>query len=1124
MRNPCAIQVNQLTEYLYQSNYTTTIINSINLKIMQKQIKFLFLIMFLSSATLVSFSQKKKKDSEKKDKGIESVIGGLKFRSIGPAFTSGRIADFAVNPDNTAQFYVAAACGHVWKTENNGISFSPVFDNYGAYSICCITMDPNNHNVLWIGTGEHNHQRAIGYGNGVYKSLDGGKSWKNMGLKNSRQIGGINIDPRNSNVVLVAAEGSIWGPGGDRGLYRTIDGGKSWKKVIEISENTGVNNIVRDPSNPDILYASSEQRRRHVFTKIGGGPETKIYKSEDGGKTWRKIMKGLPSVDMGGTGIAVSPVNTNVVYIIVEAADNKGGFFRSTDKGESWSKMSSHTSSGQYDNEIYCDPKDVDKVYSVETVSKFTEDGGKTWKNLGLKNRHVDDHALWLDPKNPDHFLIGGDGGVYISYDAGKTFRHVSDLPVTQFYRVYLDNAKPFYNVYGGTQDNNSYGGPSRSICRKGVSKADWVVTIGGDGFWGAVDPENSDIVYSEYQYGNLYRFDKKSGQNLLIKPAPGKDELTYRWNWSSPFIISPHNHNRLYLAANKLFRSNDQGNSWKTISPDLTAQIDRNSWKVMGKYWSADAVKKDVSTSLYGTIVSLDESPVKEGLIYVGTDDGVIQVTDDGGKSWRKINKFPGVPEYTYVSDIFADEFDENVVYASFDNRKRDDFKPYLLKSSDKGKTWVSVSNNLPENGTVQTVAQDFKNKNLLFAGTEFGFFFSLDGGKKWVQIKSGIPDVAVRDIAIQKRESDIVLATFGRGFYILDNYDPLRHISENFIKEKEAYIFPVKDALQYIQTGAKYGQGETDYFAKNPDYGAIFTYYLKEAPLSTKEARRKKEKKLFKKSEKIPQPSWKELEDENKEEPSYLLFTITDSEGNVVKKLTAKPVKGINRISWNLVYDNPFPVKEDLKKFDPFKKYNSGMPVLPGTYKVTMGIYDKGIYKQLSDPIVFKVVKLNNSTLPASDEKALAAYLKDLTNTVRVMNGTVKYAENLQKKIVLMKQTALTASGVSPETMQTIQKAEKTANNIMFALEGVSPKASYEEIPPHKLPLQIRLQDLAWAHISSTTAVTETEHSQLKIVKDELPAVIADMKKLATQTITEIEKALNNAGAPWTPGRIIK
>ncbi len=1090
---------------------------------MQKQLKGLFLILFLSAFSVLSFSQKKDKKTDKKETGLSSVIGGLKFRSIGPAFTSGRIADFAVNPDNPAEYYVAAACGHIWKTINNGNSFKPVFDKYGAYSIGCVTMDPNNHNVVWAGTGEHNHQRAIGYGNGVYKSLDGGKSWENMGLKDSRQVGAINIDPRNSDIVLVAAEGSIWGPGGDRGLYRTENGGKSWNKVINISENTGVNNIARDPSNPEILYATSEQRRRHVYTKIGGGPETKVYKSEDGGKTWRKITKGLPSGDMGGTGIAISPVNPNVVYIIVEAETGKGGFYRSTDKGESWSKMSDHTSSGQYDNIIYCDPKDVDKVYSVETFSKYSEDGGKTWKNLGNNKRHVDDHAMWIDPKNPDHFLIGTDGGVYVSYDAGKTFRYISNLPVTQFYRVYLDNEKPFYNVYGGTQDNNSYGGPSRSICSAGVSKCDWTVTVGGDGFWGAVDPENSNIVYSEYQYGNLYRFDKKSGQRLLIKPAPAKDELTYRWNWNAPVIISPHNHKRLYIAANKLFKSDDQGNSWETISPDLTAQIDRNTWKVMGKYWSIDAVKKDVSTSLFGTVVSLDESPVKDGLLYVGTDDGVIQVSEDGGKNWRKTSSFSGVPEYTYVSDVFADRFDENVVYATFDNRKRDDFKPYIMKSSDKGKSWVSISNDLPKDGTVHTVSQDFKNKNLLFVGTEFGFFFSVNGGKKWIQIKSGIPDVAVRDIAIQKRENDIVLATFGRGFYILDNYEPLREISETFMKEKTAYMFPIKDALQYVQTDRKYGQGETDYFAKNPSYGAVFTYYLKEVPVSSKDARHKKEKKLFENGEKIPQPSWKQLEDENKEELSYLLFTITDNEGTVIKKLTAKPAKGVNRIAWNLAYDNPFPVNEDLKKFDPLKKNNFGIPVLPGIYKVSMGVYDKGLYKKLTDPISFTVKRLKNTTLPAEDEKVLATYFKDLNKTVKRMYATVNYAENLQKKIILLKQTALKTSGASVELMTKIQNAEKAVNILMFKLEGVSPKASYEEIPPHKLPIEIRLQDLAWAHIESTAPVTKTEKDQLNIVKEELPLVISEMKKIAMQTIPEIEKALNDVGAPWTPGRIM-
>ncbi|RMD49664.1 MAG: glycosyl hydrolase, partial [Ignavibacteria bacterium] len=673
-----------------------------------------------------------------------STFSGLKFRSVGPAFTSGRIADFAVNPNDHSEFYVAAAAGHVWKTTNAGVTWKPVFDKYGAYSIGVVTIDPNNTNVVWIGTGENNHQRAIGYGNGVYKSEDGGKSWKNMGLKDSRHIGGIVIDPRNSNIVFVAAEGSIWGPGGDRGLYKTTDGGKNWKKVLEISENTGVNNVVIDPVDPDIMYATSEQRRRHVWTHISGGPESAVFRSLDGGETWEKIMKGLPHVDIGGMGIAVSPVDHNVVYLIVEAEEGSSGFFRSTDRGASWKKMSDYHSSGQYYNEIYCDPKDVNKVYSPQTVTRFTEDGGKTWKVLGNNNRHVDDHAMWIDPDDPKHFLIGGDGGVYVSYDGGKNYDFFENLPVTQFYRVNVDNDFPFYNIYGGTQDNSSFGGPSQTLSRDGIVNSDWYVTNGGDGFWTAIDPTDPNIVYAEAQYGNMVRYDRKSGEGISIRPEPRKGEKTYKWNWNTPLIISPHNHKRLYTAANKVFRSDDQGNSWQVISDDITAQIDRNSFKVMGKYWSIDAVRKDVSTSLYGTAVSLVESPVKENLLYVGTDDGVIQRTEDA-MNWTKFDEFPDVPKYTYVSDIFADRFDENVVYASFDNRKRDDFKPYILKSTDKGETWESISGNLPDNGTVHSIEQDFVNPNLLFAGTEFGIFFTLDGGEKWIQLKSGIPDVAV-------------------------------------------------------------------------------------------------------------------------------------------------------------------------------------------------------------------------------------------------------------------------------------------------------------------------------------------------------------------------------------------
>ncbi|MHB8055129.1 MAG: WD40/YVTN/BNR-like repeat-containing protein, partial [Candidatus Aminicenantales bacterium] len=685
--------------------------------------KILIPVLILVSMTFSLFGAEKAKPKEP-DKKTEAIgaetFPGLSWRGIGPAHTSGRIADFAVNPAEPKQIYVGVASGHIWKTDNSGITWTPVFDNYGAYAIGCLAIDPTNPHVVWAGTGENNHQRVLGYGDGVYKTVDGGKSWTNMGLKDSRQIGVILINPKYPDTVYVAAEGSAWGPGGDRGMFKTADGGKTWTKVLAISDNTGVNGAVMDPRDPDVIIATSEQRRRHVFTKIGGGPETAFYKTTDGGKNWRKITSGLPSAQMGGIGLAMSPANPDVIYAIIEAAEGAGGFYRSTDRGESWSKMSSHTAQGQYYNEIVADPKDVDTVYSTETVSQVSRDAGKTWEPLGLDARHVDDHAIWIDPRDNAHFIIGGDGGIYETYDGGSKYRFISNLPVTQFYRVTTDDSLPFYYVYGGTQDNSSMGGPSRNTSVDGVTSDEWFFTVGGDGFVSQVDPKDPNIVYAEWQYGNIIRYDRKSMESFSIKPQPGKGEPTFRWFWDTPLIISPHSPTRLYIAAERVFRSDDRGDSWKEISGDLTAKIDRNSIPVMGKYWSSDAVAKDVSTSLYGLIVSLTESPVKEGLIYAGTDDGLIQVTENGGREWRKIETFPGVPAHTYVSDIFASPIDENVVFATFNNTQSDDFKPYVLKSPDKGKTWTPIAANLPERGGVNTIVQDFMKPDLLFVGTE--------------------------------------------------------------------------------------------------------------------------------------------------------------------------------------------------------------------------------------------------------------------------------------------------------------------------------------------------------------------------------------------------------------------
>ncbi|RIH66619.1 glycosyl hydrolase [Mariniphaga sediminis] len=1088
-----------------------------------KKITSLLLLCFLFVGSVSMAKKQEKMNKEEGDTLITNeLVSGLKFRSIGPAWASGRIADFAVNPHNPKEYYVGVASGNVWKTTNSGTTWEPVFDKYGAYSIGDVEMDPNNHNVIWVGTGENNHQRALGYGDGIYKSLDGGKSFKNMGLKESRQIGGIVIDPRNSNIVFVAAEGSAWGPGGDRGLYKTTDGGETWKKVLEISEHTGVNNVKMDPTNPDIMYATSEQRRRTSFTKIGGGPESAVYKSTDAGESWRKITKGLPSVHMGGMGIDVSSADPNIVYLIVEAAEGKGGFFCSTDKGESWEKMSDHHSSGQYYNEIYCDPVNKDKVYSVETVSKVTADGGKTWTNIPIRTRHVDDHALWIDPADTDHFIIGGDGGIYETWDAGATFDFKENLPVTQFYRVQTDNAEPFYNVYGGTQDNNTMGGPSRNITKDGVINDEWYVTLGGDGFWIATDPDNPDIVYTEYQYGNLYRYDKKSGEEVNIKPREKMGELTYKWNWNAPMFVSPHKGTRLYLAANRVFRSDNRGNTWEVISDDLTAQVDRNSFPVMGKYWPAGAVVKDVSTSLWGTIVSLAESSVKEGLLFAGTDDGVISVTEDGGETWTQIKSFPGVPQYTYVSDIWPDRFDENIVFATFDNLKNDDFKPYIYKSTDKGKTWRNISGNLPENGTVHTITQDHIRPELLFAGTEFGLFFTIDNGENWTQLKSGIPTIAVKDIAIQERENDLILGTFGRGFYILDDYSPLRKISEKMV-EQEARLFEIKDALMYIQTSNKSNQGDTYYKAPNPPFGATFTYYLKEIPKTKMNLRKEKEKELFEAGKPIPQPSWRELQLEEKAEPSHLIFTVYDEGNNVVRRLTQSPAKGINRITWDLRYEMPVAVRVE-KRFNPAKKETpgNGILVLPGTYSVDMKLWHEGELTDLADPTEFIVKKLNHTTLPAADYRENVIFNAKAGKLAVAMTGSNRLIDQLISKVEHIKEAVYSTPDASQQLMNKARELGRELEELNFKMNGVPARASQEEIPPAQVPLYDRLGQITHATAGSTSGITTTQKQGYEILTEEFPPVLSALKKIVEQDIPEIEAELNNLSAPWTPGRL--
>ena len=1070
----------------------------------------------------------KKPDEQKKpsDPMSSPTFAGLRMRLVGPAFTSGRISAFAVDPKTPSRYFAAAASGGVWRTVNNGTTWTPVFDNENSYSIGAITLDPKNPLVVWVGTGENNSQRSVSYGDGVYKSEDGGKSWKNMGLKTSEHIGRIIVDPRDSNVVYVAAQGPLWSAGKERGLYKTTDGGKTWNQIIKISENTGVTDVVIDPQNPDTIYAASYQRRRHVWTLIDGGPESAIYKSTDAGATWKKIRAGLPTVDMGRIGLTVSPADNNVLYATIEAADKKGGIFRSTDRGESWERRNDFDQTAMYYSQIVADPKDVDRIYIPNTYMMTSDDGGKTVRRLGEKSKHVDNHAIWINPENTDHLLVGCDGGVYESYDRGANWEFKSNLPITQFYDVTTDNAVPFYNVYGGTQDNSSVGAPSRTRSASGITNADWFVTQGGDGFRTQVDPTDPNIVYAESQHGGLVRFDRRTGERVGIEPATGRDEDPLRLNWDTPFIISPHLHTRLYFAANKVYKSDDRGDSWQLVSGDITRGLDRNKLPVMGKIQSIDAVAKNASTAFYGNASALAESPKKEGLVYVGTDDGLVQVTENGGQNWRKIERFPGVPEMSYVSRLLASQHDTNTVYAAFDNHWNGDFTPYFLKSTDMGKSWVSIKGDLPANGNVLAVAEDHVNPNLLFAGTEFGVFFSTNGGQKWTQLKGGLPTIAVRDLAIQKRENDLIIGTFGRGIYILDNYAPLRSVKSETLNQ-EAVLFPVRDALMYIQSQplggrGKASQGESFYTADNPPFGATFTYYLKQ-PLKTQKARRQEsERSLEKLNSVLSLPNADDLRAEDEEEAPLIIFNITDASGRLVRRLTAPPSAGIQRVTWDLRYPPVTlapPAPPDAEA-DPYYQSPSGSLVMPGKYKVSFAKRVNGVMTPLAAAQEFIVTVEGLAVMSADDRASLVEFQQKVGRLQRAVSGALETANALKPRLALIKRALLDTPNAGDKLLDDAANIDRRTNDILRQLRGdVILRGRNENTAPS---IGDRVSAIVGAQRMSTARPTRTQMTQYAVAAQDFEQVLAQLRTLVEVDLARLEKEMEAAGAPWTPGRI--
>jgi photosystem II stability/assembly factor-like uncharacterized protein len=1081
---------------------------------MKSLIKLISMLLILLMAFNLNAEEQNKIDSLK-----NISLSGLKFRSIGPSITGGRISSIAVNPYDHSEYYVGSGHGSLWQTTNKGITFDPVFDGVEPYAIGFIAIDPTNPNVVWVGTGENNNQNNVIYGDGIYKSEDGGKSWKNMGLKESQHVTGIAIDPNNSNIVYASAYGPLRRSGGERGIYKTIDGGKTWEKVLFVSEYTGFYQVHMDPRHSNILYAVAHQRMRNKYSGVSGGPESGIYRSTDSGANWQKLGGGLPSQMVGRIGMDISPVDPDVLYAVIEATGSDQGFYRSNDRGMSWQKMNSYASAYKfYFQKLSADTKDVDRVYSLDVFLKVSEDGGKTWRNSGNDFKHVDEHYLWINPDNNKHMISGCDGGVYETYDQGINWDFKANLPITEIYKVSTDNAKPFYNVYFGTQDNNSLYGPSRTVSSGGITNADWIFTNGGDGFETQVDWVNPNIVYAQSQFGGLVRFDRASGENLFIQPAEFAD-TAYRFDWDAPLLISRHDNKRLYFGSQKLLRTDDMGSTWIEVSPDLTRGIPSEMEKLMDQSWSIDDLARK---SHMATLASIGESSIDENVLYVGSSDGLIHYSKDAGKSWKK-SEVEGLPEYARIHHIIASQHDVNVAYAACHNFVDGDYKPYIYKTEDGGASWFKINGNLPERGSTYSVQEDHVEKDLLFIGTQFGVYFTADGGNEWLKLSSGMPTHSVMDLEIQRDENDLVVSTFGRGVYILDDYTPLRYMNEETLG-KDAHIFPIEDAVMFIESNP-FGfkgtgfQGASFYSAPNPEVGAVFTYYLKEGFKTHKQIRNEEEKKLKKDGKDIKHPTYEQLLKESEQTDQYLLFTIFDQQGNVVRKIKTGANKGVNRLVWNFRYSAVTPIS--LTPFDdsiPWMSEDVGYMVVPGKYNVSLTKFDKGEFTELVAPVEFECKPLNNTTLPAEDKIALNEFNKKVADITIAINGANSYRSELVKQLSYFKKAVIEGEEVPNSLYKDIINVELQLKRLNIKLNGDNLRTKFEGARPTSIRERVNL--ITGALWSTTAGQTTTFVKSYEDAAARFDEIVVELKEIDDK-VKSIKSSLENASAPFTPGR---
>src|SRR5262245_43122622 len=901
---------------------------------------------------------------------------GLKFRNIGPATMGGRIDDLAVLESNPAVFYVGTATGGLWKTMNNGTTWEVLFDDLDdTVSIGDIAINPGDANTVWVGSGENNNRQSGSWGNGLYKSIDGGHTFKHVGLATSKHIARIVVDPIDHDVVYVAALGSLWGRGGERGVYKTTDGGLTWNRILFVDDDTGATELVMDPSNNKVIYAATYQRRRATWGFNGGGTGSAMWKSSDAGRTWTKLTNGVPSGPLGRIGMDVYRANPNIVYARIEHA-KESGTYRSDDAGQTWRKMSDVNPRPMYFSQIRIDPKSDARIYVLGVDLHISDDGGRTIRLQ--ESMHDDHHAMWINPSNPNHIISGTDSGLGISYARAATFEGVYNMDRGQFYHVTYDMETP-YNVYGGLQDNYSWGGPSAVRSRQGITNDQWFSVQGGDGFDVQVDPKDPRTIYAESQDGNISRIDRVSNERKSIRPVPAKGEAPYRWNWNTPILISPHDNNTIYVGANKVFMSKDRGNSWTAISGELSEATDRETLSLMGLKAAEFEIAKHDGVVSYGNIVSLVESPKQAGVLYAGTDDGKVHMTKDGGKTWTDITaKFPGVPKNSYVSRLVPSAHEVTVVYASFDNHRADDMNTYVYASVDGGNNFRSIGEGIPKGHTVTSMTEDPKNPNVLYSGTEFGLFVSPDRGGKWTRIKSNVPTVPIHEIVFHPRDNDMILATHGRSIWILDDATPLQQLPEAM--RADAFLFDMRPAMQFNPANDRGFVTDKPFFGKNPTYGAPISFYLAKAQTNVS-------------------------------------LRIRDASGAQVREIAGNDMRdargvGVNRVYWDLRHQPLAPLAGQPQGGGGGGGGfggggNNGPNVLPGEYRVTLVVDGKDV--------ATKNIRVNGDkdvTMTDADRKTWHDTALGLHEMQRVANGAAEAVTTLATQLTaaetLMKSAA--------------------------------------------------------------------------------------------------------------------